>query len=110
MRPRILVLNQYYKPGVEATAHLLADLCESLADDFEVTVITGRLLGHAELPSEENCEGVHVLRARSTAYDRTQLRQRTVNYLTYLGDSFVRASTLERPDLVMCMTDPPIVG
>jgi colanic acid biosynthesis glycosyl transferase WcaI len=110
MRPRILVLNQYYRPGLEATANLLADLCESLAEDFDVTVVTGRLLGHEDLPSEEYCEGVRVLRARSTAYDRTQLRSRAVNYLTYLGDSLARASALERPNLVMCMTDPPIVG
>jgi glycosyltransferase involved in cell wall biosynthesis len=110
MRPRILVLNQYYKPGVEATANLLADLCESLAADFDVTVVTGRLLGHASLPSDEQQGGVRVLRARSTAYDRTQLRHRIVNYVTYLGDTFVRASALERPDLVICMTDPPVVG
>lgn len=110
MRPRILVLNQYYKPGVEATANLLADLCESLAADFDVTVVTGRLLGHAGLPSDEQQGGVRVLRARSTAYDRTQLRHRIVNYVTYLGDTFVRASALERPDLVICMTDPPVVG
>ena len=110
MRPRILVLNQYYRPGLEATANLLADLCESLAEDFDVTVVTGRLLGHEELPSQEYCEGVRVLRARSTAYDRTRLRSRAVNYLTYLGDSLARASALERPNLVVCMTDPPIVG
>ena len=41
-RPRLLVLNQYYWPGVEATAHLLSDLCAALADDFDVTVVTGR--------------------------------------------------------------------
>ncbi len=33
-RPRLLVLNQYYWPGVEATAHLLTDLCEGLSDDL----------------------------------------------------------------------------
>lgn len=109
-RPRILVLNQYYRPGVEATANLLADLCESLAADFDVTVITGRLLGHEDLPVEERREGVRVLHARSTTYDRTQLHHRAANYLTYLGDSLVRALVHERPDLVICMTDPPIVG
>ena len=55
-RPRILVLNQYYKPGVEATANLLADLCESLTEEFEVTVVTGRLQGRPELPSRELLE------------------------------------------------------
>ena len=31
-RPRLLVFNQYYWPGVEATAHLLTELCEALGD------------------------------------------------------------------------------
>ena len=55
-RPRLLVLNQYYRPGVEATANLLADLCESLAADYEVTVVTGRLQGREELPTDETAE------------------------------------------------------
>ena len=109
-RPRILVLNQYYKPGVEATASLLADLCESLVEDFEVTVVTGRLQGRDDLPSKELLDGVLVLRTRSTAFDRTKLRFRAMNYITYLVDSFVRAHSVPHLDLVLCMTDPPIVG
>jgi colanic acid biosynthesis glycosyl transferase WcaI len=38
------------------------------------------------------------------------LSRRAVNYLTFLTDSLVRGMTLERPDVVVCMTDPPIVG
>ena len=45
-RSRILVLNQYYWPGIEATAQLLAQLCEALARDYDVTVVTGHLHGH----------------------------------------------------------------
>ena len=44
-RPRLLVLNQYYWPGVEATANLLTELCEALAEDFDVTVVTGAAPG-----------------------------------------------------------------
>ncbi len=109
-RPRILVLNQYYRPGVEATANLLADLCESLALDYDVTVVTGRLQGRDDLPHSESLNGVRVLRTRSTSFDRTKLSQRGLNYVTYLADSLVRALSLERPQLVVCMTDPPIVG
>jgi putative colanic acid biosynthesis glycosyltransferase WcaI len=109
-RPRILVLNQYYRPGVEATANLLADLCESLAVDHDVTVVTGRVQGRDDLPSDEVLNGVRVLRARSTAYDRTKLHLRAANYVTYLAGSFFRSISSPRPDLVICMTDPPIVG
>lgn len=109
-RPHILVLNQYYRPGVEATANLLADLCEALAEDYDVTVVTGRVQGRDDLPSDEVLNGVRVLRTRSTAYDRTKLHLRAVNYVTYLADSLVRALSRRKPDLVLCMTDPPIVG
>jgi glycosyltransferase involved in cell wall biosynthesis len=108
-RPRILVLNQYYWPGVEATAQLLAQLCEALARDYDVTVVTGHLRGH-DLPPEETRNGVRIVRTRSTAYDRTQLHLRAANYASYLGDSALTALRGERPDLVICMTDPPVVG
>jgi glycosyltransferase involved in cell wall biosynthesis len=109
-RPRLLVLNQYYWPGVEATAHLLSQLCEALADDFEITVVTGHLHGHDELPDEEERNGVRIVRVRSTAFERTQLHRRAANYVSYLGDSIATALRGPRPDLVLCMTDPPIVG
>ena len=109
-RPRILVLNQYYRPGVEATANLLADLCESLAAEYDVTVVTGKVREHPDLPSTEVLNGVRVVRTRSTSYDRSQLGRRGLNYATYLGDSLLRSLSLSRPDLVMCLTDPPIVG
>ena len=107
---RLLVLNQYYWPGVEATAQLLAQLCEALAEDFEVTVVTGRLRGHPELPAEEVRGGVRIVRVQSSAYERSQLHLRAANYVTYLVDSVLAALREERPDLVICMTDPPIVG
>ena len=109
-RPRILVLNQYYRPGVEATANLLADLCEALAEDYDVTVVTGRLQGRDDLPHTEMLNGVRVLRTRSTSFDRTKLSQRGLNYATYLADSLMRSLSVDPPDLVVCMTDPPIVG
>ena len=108
-RPRILVLNQYYWPGVEATAQLLAQLCEALARDYEVTVVTGHLRGH-ELPAEESRNGVRIVRVRSTAYERSQIHLRAANYASYLGDTVLTALRGARPDLVLCMTDPPIVG
>jgi glycosyltransferase involved in cell wall biosynthesis len=108
-RPRILVLNQYYWPGVEATAQLLAQLCEALARDYDVTVVTGHLHGH-ELPDEEERNGVSFVRVRSTTYERSQLHPRAANYGSYLGESVRTALRGERPDLVLCMTDPPVVG
>ena len=108
-RPKLLVLNQYYWPGVEATAQLLAQLCEALAEEYDVTVVTGHLYGQ-ELPDEELRNGVRIVRVRSTAYDRSKLHLRAANYVSYLADSTLTALTGSPPDVVLCMTDPPIVG
>jgi colanic acid biosynthesis glycosyl transferase WcaI len=109
-RPHLLVFNQYYWPGVEATAHLLTELCESLADEYDVTVITGRLLGHETDPDYDHRNGVELIRVHSTAFDRAGLIQRGVNYFTYLARALRRGLLASRPDLVLCMTDPPMVG
>jgi colanic acid biosynthesis glycosyl transferase WcaI len=108
-RPRLLVLNQYYWPGVEATAQLLAQLCESLAEEYDVRVLTGRLRGHRE-PLHTTNRGVEVIRVPSTAFERSRLGLRALNYVTYLASALARGLVGPRPDLVLCMTDPPMVG
>jgi glycosyltransferase involved in cell wall biosynthesis len=109
-RPKLLVLNQYYWPGVEATAYLLTELCEGLTADYDVTVITGRLRGREEDVAREERNGVEIVRVRSTAYDRAPLSRRAANYVSYLGLAVLRALDVEQPDVVLCMTDPPVIG
>lgn len=109
-RPRLLVFNQYYWPGLEATAHLLSDLCGALSDHFDVTVVTGRILVHAPESGRFVHDGVEVVRVRSSAYDRRRLHLRAANYLTYMEESVRVGMTADRPDVVLCMTDPPLIG
>jgi putative colanic acid biosynthesis glycosyltransferase WcaI len=108
-RPRLLVLNQYYWPGVEATAHLLSELCSALADEFDITVVTGMVQG-AGSPGRATRDGVEILRVNSTSFDRSRLSMRAANYLSYLGLSFLEGLRVERPDVVLCMTDPPVIA
>jgi glycosyltransferase involved in cell wall biosynthesis len=109
-RPRLLVFNQYYWPGLEATAYLLSDLCAALADDFDITVVTGRLLIHAPEAKRTTHDGVDVVRVRSTAFDRRRLLPRAINYLTYMEESLRVGLLAKRPDAVVCMTDPPVIA
>ena len=109
-KPRLLVLNQYYWPGVEATAQLLTDLCEALADEYEIRVLTGMLHGHELLPHRVERNGVEIVRVHSTAFERSRLGLRGLNYVSYLGASLVTALAGPKPDLVLCMTDPPVIG
>jgi glycosyltransferase involved in cell wall biosynthesis len=109
-RRRLLVLNQYYWPGVEATAHLLTELCEALTDEFDVRVVTGILHGHEDEPRRTVRNGVEILRVPSTSFDRSRLAARASNYLTYLSRAGAQALRGPRPDVILCMTDPPMVG
>jgi glycosyltransferase involved in cell wall biosynthesis len=109
-RHRLLVLNQYYWPGVEATANLLTELAEDLAEEFDVTVVTGELHGHKGLPARESRNGVTIVRVPSLAFERSQLSRRALNYVSFLGIALARSLFDRRPDVVICMTDPPIVG
>jgi putative colanic acid biosynthesis glycosyltransferase WcaI len=109
-KPRLLVLNQYYWPGVEATAQLLTELCEALTEDVDVTVVTGVLHGHEREPRRLVRNGVEILRVPSTSFERSRLLARAANYATYLSYALLRGLRLRRPDVVLCMTDPPIVA
>jgi colanic acid biosynthesis glycosyl transferase WcaI len=109
-RPRLLVFNQYYHPGVEATANLLTELCEALATEYSVTMITGRLRDREDEPDYELRNGVEVIRVHSTSFDRASLPRRAANYFTYLARALRRGVRVPRPDVVLCMTDPPLVG
>jgi glycosyltransferase involved in cell wall biosynthesis len=108
--PRLLIINQYYWPGVEATANLLTELAEDLADEFDVNVVTGELHGHYGLPAREVRNGVTIIRVSSLAFERSRLSRRALNYATFLVAALGRSLVDARPDLVVCMTDPPIVG
>ena len=72
-RPRLLVMNQYYWPGFEATGNLLAELCAALAEDFDVTVVTGTLHDPPTAAGRIERDGVTIVRVRSTSFDRRRL-------------------------------------
>jgi colanic acid biosynthesis glycosyl transferase WcaI len=109
-RPRLLVLNQYYSPGLEATARLLHELCVSLSDEFDVVVVTGMISVGDVRPGQTKNQGVTVIRVNSTSYDRRRLLPRGLNYLTYLFQTLRVALRVGRPDVILCMTDPPMLA
>ena len=108
-RRRLLVFNHYYSPAVEATGKLLTELCSDLAAaDFDVTVVTGTLRNAPA--GRETRDDVEVVRVRSTAFERRRLWLRALNYITYLVQSLRAGLRSERPDIVLAMTDPPVIA
>jgi colanic acid biosynthesis glycosyl transferase WcaI len=109
-KQRLLVLNQYYWPGLEATAQLLTELCEALAEDYQVKVVTGVLHGQEQQPRREVHHGVEIVRVPSTSFERSKIFARAANYASYLTTAVLYGVRGPRPDVVLCMTDPPVVA
>jgi colanic acid biosynthesis glycosyl transferase WcaI len=114
---RILVINQYFHPDVASSSQLLTELCEDLATHHEVTVVCGRpsydpleQIISRGLIHRDHHAGVQVLRTWSTSFPRRFMAGRLSNYATYLTSSMVGATRDTKPDVILTMTDPPIVA
>ena len=106
---RILFVNQYYPPDASASAYLLGELAEDLARTHEVWVVAGRP-SYNPAVSTYRPKGVHLKRSWSTTSDRTSMVGRTLNYASFLLTALWRALAVPRPDVVVAMTDPPMIG
>lgn len=117
-RPRILFINRSYWPDVEATGQLLTELCEGLADRFDVHVLAGRPNNNTEgdrhrIWRPEIRNRVTILRVPHTRFSKHNLAGRAINLLSFLTGAWFRAWRLEPPDIVVTETDPfllPLLG
>ena len=116
----IAFFNRSFYPDNAATGQLLTDLCEDLVRDHgcRVSVVTGPPLmpSAAEMKAgwgvfhREEHRGVHILRARGTRFDKRRFAGRAANYMTYFFAACWTGLRLDRPDVVVALTDPPIIG
>jgi colanic acid biosynthesis glycosyl transferase WcaI len=106
---RILFVNQYFPPDTTNTAYLLGELCEDLARDHEVWVLAGRP-SYGPQTSTYRPRGIEVRRAWSTSFSRAAMGGRLLNYASYLASALLAALRIPRPDVVVALTDPPVVG
>jgi glycosyltransferase involved in cell wall biosynthesis len=112
---RVLLLNLYYPPDTSATAKMAQTVVAALAERHDVTVLCGRPSYDPterrpwRLFQSEQSGRVHIVRAGSTDYPRTQMKKRVFNYLSYVFLAVPRALFLPC-DVVLAMTDPPFEG
>jgi colanic acid biosynthesis glycosyl transferase WcaI len=116
---KICFFNRSYWPDQAATGQLLTELAEDLhaRHGCEVTVVAGRALNTPEGEprrlrpvSREMRRGVAILRANGTRLRPRRFAARTANYLTYFASATLATLSVGRPDVVVSLTDPPIVG
>ena len=111
----VCFLNRSYWPDTGATGQLLTELAEDLVAHHEmnVTVVTGPPLGMngaVRLPRREMRNGVTIIRATGTAWSPRKFTARAANYLTYFTAALLAARRLPPQDVIVALTDPPIIG
>jgi colanic acid biosynthesis glycosyl transferase WcaI len=112
MARSVVFLNRYYWPEQSATGQMLTDLAEDLAGQgWEVTVLTGGgpSDGSPRLPRGETVNGVRILRLHGRLLGRPYRVRRALSYLAYLASATLALLRIRRPDVVVAMTDPPLL-
>ncbi|MBI3273462.1 MAG: glycosyltransferase family 4 protein [Planctomycetes bacterium] len=114
MRPRVLVLNQFYWPDVAATAQILTDLAEDLAEaGWDVTAVAGRAPYEGAAPplvAAEERRGVRIRRVWATAFGRGEPAGRLCDYATFFAGAAGACLTLPRPDVIVTLSTPPLLS
>ena len=107
-RGKLLFVNRVFPPVPGATGLMLDQLSSELVrDGWEVTILASRGEGGAGsevLPDGRRIEWVHGLKQGGTRF-----RQRAIAYLRLYPALLWRLLTLPRPDVVIPMTDPPLL-
>ncbi len=123
MKPlHIAFFNRAFYPEVSATGQLLTELAEDLANNYgcRVSVVAGMPQGSIFAPwsppkkwhfvTKEEFGKITIFRARGSSFAKSVFAGRVCNYLTYFGSACVAAFRLEQPDVVIALTDPPVIG
>lgn len=116
----VVFFNRSYYPDTSATGQILTELCETLVRDhgYRVSVITGPPLlpthdvphGTRGLIGRHEHNGVEILRARGSRFDKRRFAGRATNYVSYFLTACLAGVRVSRPDVVVALTDPPIIG
>ena len=118
----IVFFNRSFYPDMAATGQLLTELCEALVQEYScrVSVVAGvPLIPLGEEVSivrrgiffhRQRHKGIDILRARGTRFSKHRFLGRASNYISYFLCACYAGLRLDRPDVVVALTDPPIIG
>jgi glycosyltransferase involved in cell wall biosynthesis len=112
---KLVFVNRFFHPDLAPTGRLAARVAFDLADrGREVHAVTSRQRYEdpaALLPAEEEAGGVRVHRVWTTRFGRAGLAGRALDYLTfYVSVTLALLARLRRGDVVVAMTDPPLLS
>ena len=111
----VIFVNRFFHPGLAPTGLYAADVAFDLvAAGYKVHAVTSRLAYDGNGPgyaAEETVRGVHVHRVWITRFGRGSLAGRALDYLSFYLSAFIElAGLLNRNDIVLAKTDPPLIS
>jgi putative colanic acid biosynthesis glycosyltransferase WcaI len=113
-RTRLLFLNRSFWPDPEATGQFLTELCEDLSTEHRITFVAGPSLHGAQasrrLLTRDRYGQVEIIRTWGTRFSKRRLVGRLANLASYYFLAVAAALRLERPDVIIAETDPPLLG
>jgi hypothetical protein len=119
---RVCFFNRSYWPDYGATGQLLTELAEDLVRDYEckVSVVAGPPLLSDKAAEERTMSWtpvrrewrnrVQIFRTASTVFRPQRFAGRAANYLSYFLSACLAGLWVPRPDVVVSLTYPPIIG
>jgi glycosyltransferase involved in cell wall biosynthesis len=112
---KVVFVNRFFHPDESATSQILSDLAFDLAArGWAIHVMTSRLRHDdpaAILPALETCRGVTIHRIWTSSFGRGNLAGRAIDYLSFHASAAARLFLrLRRDDIVVAMTDPPMIS
>ncbi|MFQ5640469.1 MAG: glycosyltransferase family 4 protein [bacterium] len=111
---KVLIINQFFYPDIAATAQLMTDLTEDLADKkVEVTVLTSNsnyLGGKLDLKRNGRLFAAKIVRVNCWSFGRSTFLRRILDYASFFVLIIFRSLLLPRHDVVLALTTPPLIS
>ena len=112
--PKLLLVSQVYIPDPASVGQHIADVAEQMVSKgWEVSALTSNR-GYDEpqlkFASREVLNGVKVSRLSFSSLGKKSIFHRLLGQAFFCVQSFLRAMTASRPDVILVTTSPPMGG
>jgi len=112
---KVLFINQYFYPDVAATAQFMTELAEDLSErGMDVDVLRGTAsydeVTNEDAPRKESFNDVNIYRSPAMNIDADNTLTHLLNYSTFNLTASLRSFGLDRYDVVVAFTTPPLIG
>lgn len=111
---QLLIVNQFYPPDLSPTAHLVESLAESRAragDHVTVVASQASYVSASKVePRRRRTDNPRVLRVWSPGLGKKNIAARLMDYLAFYVLAWWRIITLNRQDVIVSLTTPPLIA